>query len=114
MNISRFGILFTLALLLTPGSADARGGGYYTHNSSHSSSSYHAPRTYRTPSSAPVHVRGYTKKDGTYVAPHYRSHPDKSYNNNWSVKGNVNPYTGKAGTKTPKADDRPPPKSPPG
>lgn len=47
----------------------------------------------------PVYVRGYTKKDGTYVAPHYRSAPDKSISNNWSTKGNVNPYTGAPGTR---------------
>ena len=29
-----------------------------------------------------VYVQGYTKSDGTYVAPHYRSAPDSSYNNN--------------------------------
>lgn len=45
-----------------------------------------------------VHVRGYTRKDGTYVAPHERSAPDSSKANNWSTKGNVNPYTGKPGT----------------
>lgn len=48
-----------------------------------------------------THVRGYTKKDGTYVAPHRRSSPDKSKSNNWGTKGNVNPYTGKEGTKEP-------------
>lgn len=50
---------------------------------------------------AQVHVHGYTKKDGTYVAPHYRSSPDSSKLNNWSTKGNVNPYTGQVGTKDP-------------
>lgn len=48
---------------------------------------------------AKVRVRGYTKKDGTYVAPHYRSDPDSKKSNNWSTKGNSNPYTGKKGTK---------------
>jgi len=46
-----------------------------------------------------VHVRGYTKKDGTYVAPHERSAPDNSKANNWSTKGSANPYTGQPGTK---------------
>lgn len=44
-------------------------------------------------------VRGYTKKDGTYVPPHRSKDPDKSKSNNWSQKGNTNPYTGKEGTK---------------
>ena len=46
-------------------------------------------------------VRGYTRKDGTYVAPHQRTTPDSNKGNNWSTKGNVNPYTGKPGTKEP-------------
>jgi hypothetical protein len=46
-------------------------------------------------------VRGYTKKSGTYVAPHRKTTPDKSKSNNYSTKGNVNPYTGKKGTKDP-------------
>jgi len=46
---------------------------------------------------ADTYVQGYTRKDGTYVQPHYRSSPDKSRSNNWSSKGNVNPYTGKKG-----------------
>lgn len=50
---------------------------------------------------ADTHVKGYTKKDGTYVAPHVRSSPDKSKDNNYGTKGNVNPYTGKPGTKDP-------------
>jgi hypothetical protein len=48
-----------------------------------------------------VNVRSYTKKDGAYVNPHHRTAPDGSKSNNWSTKGNVNPYTGKQGTKNP-------------
>ena len=46
-----------------------------------------------------VRVGGYTKRDGAYVAPHQRTAPDGSKMNNWSTKGNINPYTGKQGTK---------------
>lgn len=49
---------------------------------------------------ARVSVRGYFRKNGTYVAPHYRSSPDGNFYNNWSTKGNINPYTGQEGTKT--------------
>jgi len=45
-------------------------------------------------SEAVVKVRGYYRKDGTYVQPHYRSDPDSNPYNNWSFPGNVNPYTG--------------------
>ena len=48
---------------------------------------------------ADVHVRSYTKSDGTVVKEHYRSDPDGDASNNWSHIGNVNPYTGKEGTK---------------
>ena len=51
--------------------------------------------------SAQVHVRGYTRKDGTYVAPHYRSSPNSTKLDNYSTRGNVNPYTGAMGTKDP-------------
>jgi len=49
--------------------------------------------------SASVYVRGYYRSNGTYVAPHYRSNPDGNFYNNWSTYPNVNPYTGKVGTK---------------
>lgn len=57
---------------------------------------------------ADTYVRGYYGKDGTYVQPHYRSSADSSYNNNWSVRPNVNPYTGRRGTRQPTWNDRPP------
>jgi hypothetical protein len=47
-----------------------------------------------------VYVRGYIRSDGTYIMPHHRSAPDKSFWNNWSTQGNVNPYTGKLGART--------------
>jgi len=47
-------------------------------------------------------VRGYTKKNGTYVQPHHQTNPNHTQRDNWSSKPNVNPYTGKQGTRTPK------------
>jgi hypothetical protein len=44
-------------------------------------------------------VKGHTTKNGTYVLPHRATNPDGRKSNNWSQKGNVNPYTGAAGTK---------------
>lgn len=52
---------------------------------------------------ADTKVKGYTKKDGTYVAPHNRSDKNSRKDDNWSSKGNTNPYTGKKGTKDPYA-----------
>ncbi len=62
-----------LCILLAAGVADARG---------------------RT-----VHVRGHVTKTGRYVAPHVRTAPNRSKADNWSTKGNSNPYTGKRGSK---------------
>ena len=44
-------------------------------------------------------VRGYVRNDGTYVAPHHATNPNNTRIDNWSSKGNVNPYTGKPGTQ---------------
>jgi hypothetical protein len=52
-----------------------------------------------------VSVKGHFRKDGTYVQPHMRSSPDSSFNNNWSTSPNVNPYTGKEGTRQPRLYD---------
>lgn len=46
-------------------------------------------------------VKGYTTKKGTYVAPHYRSSSNGTKLDNYSTKGNYNPYTGKKGTVDP-------------
>jgi hypothetical protein len=51
------------------------------------------------PCFASTYVKGYYRSNGTYVAPHYRSSPNSTKLDNWSTKGNYNPYTGKTGTK---------------
>jgi uncharacterized protein (DUF58 family) len=48
-----------------------------------------------------VNVRTYTKKTGKVVQAHQRTAPNKTQKDNWSSKGNVNPNTGKPGTKIP-------------
>ena len=50
---------------------------------------------------ADVHVKGYYRSNGTYVQPHYRSSPNGTVLDNYSTKGNINPYTGKEGTVNP-------------
>ena len=47
----------------------------------------------------PKHIRvsGYYKKNGTYVQPYFRTTPNPTNLDNFSTKGNVNPYTGKPG-----------------
>lgn len=42
---------------------------------------------------------GYIKRDGTYVQPHQKTAPNKSRDDNYSTKGNTNPFTGAKGSK---------------
>ena len=51
--------------------------------------------------SAQTRVNGYYRSNGTYVAPHYRSTPNSTTSDNYSTRGNSNPYTGQLGTRTP-------------
>lgn len=47
-------------------------------------------------------VRGYYKPStDSYVAPHYKTTPNRSKFDNFSTKGNYNPFTGKKGTVNP-------------
>lgn len=47
---------------------------------------------------ASTYVKGYMRKNGTYVQGHFKSNADSYKFNNYSTKGNLNPYTGKTGT----------------
>lgn len=87
-------LITVVALVLMTGGAFAKGGGggHSGHSSSTSTDGTGAKSEH-------THVEGYSKKDGTYVAPHDRSSADHTKNNNWDTKGNTNPETGKAGTK---------------
>ncbi len=48
---------------------------------------------------AVVRVKGFVNKRGSYTPPHYRSSPNKSKLDNYSHKGNVNPFNGKVGQR---------------
>lgn len=54
------------------------------------------------------YVSPYLRSDGTLVQGHYRSSADDSHNNNYSTRGNTNPYTGERGTQAPTWNDRSP------
>ena len=53
---------------------------------------------FSVPTCADEYVHGYMRSNGTYVHSYYRSSPDDTVTNNFSFKGNVNPYTGAVGT----------------
>jgi hypothetical protein len=79
---------------MSPAEAGRRGGG-----GSHSSSTRSSGTSGTGSSSSSHSVSGYTKKNGTRVAPHRQTNPDHTQRNNYSTKGNVNPSTGKTGTR---------------
>ncbi len=102
-------ILFLFFFLITPvfaGGKSVRVKGYYRKNGTYvaphtrsapssksssykSSPSYKSNTNYSIPTysepapSDSVKVRGYYRKDGTYVRPHYRSKPDNDKSNNY-------------------------------
>lgn len=47
---------------------------------------------------ADEYSNGYLRLDGAYVQGYYRSSPDPTVQNNYSYKGNENPYTGQIGS----------------
>ena len=114
--------MLAAALSMTPLIVDAKGGGRSSgkSSSSHSSgkstssksSSSHSSSKSSSSRSSTSHaspgtgaksqstqVKSYVKKDGTYVQSARRTTPDKNFNNNYSTKGNSNPYTGKQGSR---------------
>lgn len=106
-SILRLCITFASIAFSTSALAQYYGGNGTYGSQSSRSSGYSTPSMPRSPMPSygtgsnwnSNSVGGYTKRDGTYVAPHRRSNPDSSLNNNWSTKGNSNPYTGATGTK---------------
>lgn len=45
-----------------------------------------------------LHVSGYHRRGGHYVFSHHRTHANRTRRDNYSSKGNWNPYTGRVGT----------------
>ena len=52
------------------------------------------------PNSHPV--QGYTSSSGTYVPPHQQTNPNSTQTDNYGTRGNVNPYNGAVGARTPR------------
>jgi hypothetical protein len=121
MNKIVYSFVLLAFLLFSAQPVHARGGGHYgggghssDHYSSHSyshysshhyhSSSHHYSHSYHSsghvnPNS--VYVHGYYRKNGTYVHGYHRTRPNHTKFDNYSTKGNINPWTGKPGTVNP-------------
>lgn len=78
-------ILLLCAFLVGPVVAKGHGGakGYSSSGSSHA-------------------IKGHVTNRGTYVAPTRATNPNRTQRDNYSTRGNLNPASGKAGTKIPK------------
>jgi hypothetical protein len=79
-------IVLVAACAMSMGAIARGGSGHGGHGSGSVNSSSHA-------------IRGHTTKKGTYVAPSRATNPNSTRRDNYSQKGNVNPVTGKPGTK---------------
>lgn len=77
------------ALLICVGTASAQYG----------TRSYGGYGTGSNPSGTYVQPR--VNSNGTYTPGHYRSSPNNTTLDNYGTRGNVNPYTGQVGTRSP-------------
>jgi hypothetical protein len=48
------------------------------------------------------YVAPHVNSRGSYVDGHYRSNPNSTQYDNYGTRGNVNPYTGSYGTRSPR------------
>ena len=90
--------LATVALLSGIASASAQYGTRQQHNSGFGSS--YGSGTGSNPQSHTI--QPYTNSFGTTTPPSHATNPNNTQMDNYSTRGNVNPYTGQPGTRTPK------------
>lgn len=90
MKLREFAAVLAALMALAPVPVLARGGGGGHsgggHHSSSGSPGYHLIHTY-------------IRSNGTIVQRHYQTNANSTRNDNWSTRGNVNPFTGKPGDK---------------
>jgi hypothetical protein len=83
--------LIIAAALLTAGTVAANAQNYgnsYSYGSGSNSSSHS--------------VQGHYNNSGTYTQPYQATNPNSTQYDNYSSRGNTNPYTGMTGTRSPR------------
>lgn len=55
--------------------------------------------SYGTTNSSVRYQQGYTRSNGTYVSGHYKTNSNYTNHDNFSTRGNSNPYTGSIGSR---------------
>lgn len=89
MTMNKTAAIVLVVLMVTAGTSFARGGGHY--GGHYSTRSYGGDHV----------VSGYTRSNGTHVQSYHATNRNSTKLDNYSTKGNVNPYTGQPGTKNP-------------
>ncbi len=92
-------ILIAAVSLCAMASAKGHSGGSHSHSHSGGHSSHSGVS--HSSSGGSHSISGYTRKDGTYVAPSHATNPNGTKHDNWTTRGNMNPNTGKEGTREP-------------
>jgi hypothetical protein len=88
-------ILVVLLSIVLCSAVDAKGGKGHGHTGHSVKGSGHFSGT---GSNAKSHgVRGYNRKNGTYVAPHRSTNPNSTQRDNYAARGNYNPSNGRTG-----------------
>lgn len=83
MKIRAFVAVTGALIIFGAVTAEARGGGRSFGGGSHS-------------------IRGHFRSSGTYVMPSGARNPNRTQYDNYSTRGNYNPYSGRIGTKAPR------------
>jgi hypothetical protein len=88
-------------ILLAAGAVPVAAEGFY--GSNNRNNNFGGGSSYGTGSNTNSHSpSGYTTNRGTYVQPYQATNPNNTQFDNYSTRGNVNPYTGQYGTRTPR------------
>jgi hypothetical protein len=99
LPIAALAILMGLAGVVEARDQGYGGGSVYGNSGNQRSSSGSNSGSYGSPGEHSV--SGHTRRDGTYVQPHQQTNSNDTKLDNWSTKGNTNPYTGREGTVDP-------------
>jgi hypothetical protein len=80
-----FGLVIAALIAFAPIQGFARSGSGHLSGSGYVNPSSH-------------YTQGYTRRDGTYVHPYHATNPNSTGTDNYSTKGNTNPWTGQPGS----------------
>lgn len=94
--------ILIIVMLIVTLNVQAKGYRYKASAGHHRTYSYKKTAHYSSRSNSQhERVSGYMRKNRSYVSPYMRTKSNNTQYDNFSAKGNYNPYTHKYGTKTP-------------